>query len=32
MSILGVIVVGALCALGGFMLCALLIANRRDDR
>ena len=32
MSILGVVVVGLICAAAGFMLCALLCANRRDDR
>ena len=32
MSILGVIVVGVLCFVGGFLLAALMCANGRDDR
>lgn len=32
MSILGVIVVGALCFIGGFLMCAVMCANGRDDR
>lgn len=32
MSIPGVIVVGVLCFAAGFLLCAMLGANGRDDR
>ncbi len=32
MSWMAVVMIGALCALGGFLLCALLSANGRDDR
>ena len=32
MSWIAVVVVGALCALGGFLLAAVLMANGRDDR
>ena len=32
MSWMAVVVIGAMCALGGFLLGALLSANGRDDR
>ena len=32
MSWMGVVTVGMICALAGFMLGALLFANGRDDR
>lgn len=32
MSWMGVVVIGALCAIGGFLIAALLITDERDDR